>query len=36
MYKSYIPYLHHKIQKLKNNGSKRDKIQIFFVSLPTK
>ena len=24
------------IQKLKNNGSKCDKIQIFFVSLPTK
>ena len=28
--------MQHKIQKLKNNGSKCDKIQIFFVSLPTK
>jgi stalled ribosome rescue protein Dom34 len=26
--------MQHKIQKLKNNGSKCDKIQIFFVSLP--
>ena len=26
--------MQHKIQKLKNNGSKSDKFQIFFVSLP--
>lgn len=35
-YKTQQSRLQHKIQKLKNNGSKCDKIQLFFVSLPTK
>ena len=32
---AYFTVLLRYIQKLKNNGSKCDKIQIFFVSLPT-